>query len=285
MKKILHRLSEPADTLLARLEAAAVRDDQAEKRIKIGCATALAMVVGGGLGLGYWSEQLGSKLPFLGLLLVVPVLALVAREHGHDVDDRKLDAAIELIRTLRADVPAAEPIQLLLDFREYHQAGTKRVDPAAPKAKAKAKPGQPEKYLHKWLEVRTTLADGTAVDAAITDRVSRKSKPKRKYVKVKETFVSDVSLLLRLDKRYGPAEQVIPRLGHHPDLSWCNERVKRGRGRRLFLAVRTPAARRSNGRGTSAAFQGVPRLGSGTTILAMLSWAYYGLGRGAAKAA
>ncbi len=283
MKKILHRLSEPADQLLARLEAAATRDDAAEKRVKIGCAMAITMAIGGFFGLGYWSDQVGSKWPFLGLLALVPVLWFIAREQGHDVDDRKLEAAIELIRTLRADVPAAEPIQLLLDFREYNQAGTKRVDPNAPRAKAKS--GQPEKYLHKWLEVRTTLADGTAVDAAITDRVSRKSKPKRKYTKVKETFVSDVSLLLRLDKRYGPAEQVIPRLGHHPDLAWCNERVKRGRGRRLCLAVRTPAARRSNGRGSSAQFQGVPRLGSGKTILAMLSWAYYGIGRGGAQAA
>lgn len=281
MKTALHRLSEPADLLLARLEDAATRDKRAQKNVKIGCGALVAIVFGGLFGLAALADLIGSNLVFLGLLVVVPVIAFIVHETGHDVDDRKLAAATDLVRTLRADVPAAGNIQLEIDFREYTKSGTKVADPA----QAKVKGVKVEKYQQKWLEVRTTLADGTQIDAAITDRISRKSKPKRKYVKVKEAFVSDVTLGLRLDKRYGDAEAIAPRLYRHPALAACQERARTAKGRNLYVALRTPGAARINSRRAPTQFHGVERIGSGRTILDMLAWVYDGIGRGAKKAA
>ena len=281
MKTALHRLSEPADLLLARLEDAATRDERAEKNVKIGCGALIALVIGGFFGLAALADRTGTNLVFLGMLAVVPVIVFIVRETGHDVDDRKLSAATELVRTLRADVPAAQNIQLEIDFREYTKSGTKVTDPAQPKVKGVTI----EKYQQKWLEVRTTLADGTQIDATITDRISRKSKPKRKYTKVKETFVSDVALALRLDKRYGEGEAIAERMIRGPELDNCEERARTGKGRNLYVAVRTPSGVRVNSRRSPTQFHSVERLGSGRTVLALLSWVYDGIARGARKAA
>ncbi len=281
MKEILHRLSEPADALLARLEDAATRDERAEKNVKIGCGALAVLTIGGFIGLNALVQSTGSRLVYLGLLVVVPVIVFIVRELGHDVDDRKLAAATELIRFLRTDVPAGQNIQLALDFRDYDKAGTKVTDPSQPEVKGV----KIEKYQQKWLEVRTTLADGTQIDATITDRVSRKSKPKRKYTKVKETFVSDVTLGLRLDKRYGEAEPIAERLYRHPALAECQERARTGKGRNLYVALRTPAGIRVNARRSPSQFLDVERIGSGRTILNMLAWVYDGIGRAAKKAA
>lgn len=281
MKKALHRLSEPADALLARLEDAATRDKRAEKNVKIGCGALAFVAIGGFIGLTMLADATGNKLVYLGLLVVVPVIVFIVRETGHDVDDRKIAAAADLVRTLRADVPAAENVQLALDLREYTKGGTKVTDPAQKKQKGVTV----EKYQQQWLEVRTTLADGTQIDASITDRISRKSKPKRKYTKVKEAFVSDVTLGLRLDKRYGEAEPIAERMIRGAELDNCEERARTGKGRNLYVAVRTPSAVRVNSRSSPAQFHSVERLGSGRTVLALLSWVYDGIARGARKAA
>ena len=178
-------------------------------------------------------------------------------------------------------MPATQNVQLEIDFREYTRGGTKVTDESQPKVKGVTI----DKYQHKWLEVRTTLADGTQIDATITDRISRKSKPKRKYTKVKEAFVSDVTLGLRLDKRYGDAEAIAQRLYRHPALAECQERARTAKGRNLYVALRTPSGSRVNARRTPTQFYGVERIGSGRTILNMLAWVYDGIGRAAKKAA
>lgn len=281
MKKALQRFSEPGDSLLARLEDAATRDKRAEKNVKIGCGALIALVIGAFFGVNYVAEVSGTKLAYLGMLVIVPVIAFIVRETGHDVDDRKLTAATELVRTLRADVPVGQNIQLEVDFRDYTKSGTKVEEPA----QAKVKGVKSEKFQQKWLEVRTTLADGTQIDATITDRISRKSKPKRKYTKIKEAFVSDVTLGLRLDKRYGDAEAIVPRLYRSPALAECQERARTAKGRNLYVAMRTPVGIRVNARRTPSQFHDVERIGSGQTILDMLAWVYDGIGRGAKKAA
>jgi hypothetical protein len=260
---------DPVAPVLARLERAAASDKTAE-RLKsrwtgFGCA-GIGLLVAGIFAGNAWAPLF--LLVLLGLVLAVVGFVKAARHARFDLDDRKLAAARRLLALLRADIPAEWPVALEVDFRPY--------DKTEPLEKSGGRFGPKAfRYEQRWLQLRANLADGTAVVATLTDRVSRKAKPKRKRTKVSERYVTLASLGLRLDKRYGDAGAVASRLaGTSPDPSW-RVRFCRGRGRVLKATLSTPPGRRVRNRGTTES--GMDAVGNADTLLRSLRWIYAGL--------
>jgi hypothetical protein len=160
-------------------------------------------------------------------------------------------------------------VSLTVDFRPYNKAG-------APLSQEGGWAGpRSERWEQTWLELKTRLADGTAVTASLVDRVAKKSKPKRKRTKVTEAFVTIATVSLRLDKRYGDAAAIAARLANtSPDAVWT-VRSCRGQGRGLVAVLLTPRGRIVTNRGTSRT--GMDDLGNADTLLRTLRWLYGGL--------
>jgi hypothetical protein len=172
------------------------------------------------------------------------------------------------VSVLRADVPATWPLGLEVDFRPYDKAGTV-LEQSGSRFGPKSK-----KYEHDWLVLRANLADGSSVVATLSDKVSRKEKPKRKRTKVAETFATRVSVTLRLGKGRD-AQGVAARLQGTSPAGGCRTLSLTGNGRVLHAVVAAPVGRKVTNRGTSET--GMDRLASGDTILQTLSWLYEGV--------
>jgi hypothetical protein len=270
MKVQAYRFSDRPEVLLARLQGAAVQDKHAEKMAKrLLIASVLCLVA----ALPAVLVVVSLDWPFL-LSAVLPVAFVVLlvfhfRHKGHDLDDRKLAAATRLLKVLKADIPASHAVQLHVDFRD-HRKGGRLLGKTGSRFGAKS-----YKYTHRWLELRTRLADGNAVALSVTDRVARKEKPKRKYTKVREKHSELLVLALRLDKRYGSAEEAVKRLAGLAPRGALRVARQVGRGRILKAAVTTPSAVSVSGRMSNKT--GFENLTSGDSLLQVLRWAYRGL--------
>lgn len=267
-----YAFQDPVAPLLARFERAGASDKAAE-RLKsrwtgfgwLGFALLVGSIIGG-FAAGVPALFV---LALLGLALAVVSFVKASRHGRYDLDDRKLASVRRLLALLRADIPAEWPVAIEVDFRPYDKAG-ELLEKAGGRFGPKA-----FRYRQRWLQLRANLADGTALVATLSDRVSRKEKPKRKRRKVRESFVSIATLSLRLDKRYGDAGAAASRLaGTSPDPAW-RLRFCRGRGRVLKATLATPAGRRVRDRTTTES--GMDQIGSADTLLRSLRWIYAGL--------
>ena len=261
-----YTLQGTADVLLRQLEAAERRDNEAEVKAKrYGCTTAFCLVFGIVLSV------IGIGFPLL-LLLSLPMVVAgfvfavkYSREKKHDLDDRKLEAALRVVKVLRADIPAQEEIGLKLDFRGYRAGGRLVTKEGGWFSSLKV-----YDYEHAWFDFTAKLADGNVVALAVTEEVTRKEKSKRKYTKVRERISSEVSLSVKL--REGDAAQVQARLaGAPPGLA-----VRRcgGQGAHLRVSLEGGQSISTQGRG-SASTNGRPL--DGDTLLGALLWVYGGI--------
>jgi hypothetical protein len=173
-----------------------------------------------------------------------------------------------VVSVLRADVPATWPIGLEVDFRPYQEGG------AVLESTGGRFGVQSAKYAQDWLIVRANLADGSSVVATLTDRVSRKEKPKRKRTKVAETFATRGTVTLRLGKRLGAAEAAAARLGGTTPRNGWSVLSLTGRGRMLSAVVAPPPGRKVQNRTTTES--NMDQLVNGDTLLQTLSWLYEG---------
>jgi hypothetical protein len=265
MRADAYKLKGTADILLRQLEAADRSDHEAERKAKrFGCMGALLLV------LGVISLPFSAGVPELLILtaILVPagIVSLVFRAKAakFDLDDRKLDAALRLLRVLRTDIPANEVIELGVDFRDYRQGGRLLNKDGGVFSSTKV-----YEYEHAWLALSARLADGNVVSLAVTDEISRKEKSKRKYTKVRERTSSDVSLSIKL--REGDAPSVRARLsGAPPGLA-----LKRlvGEGPHFRASFVGGQALSTSGRGSSS--QG--ELLGADALLGALLWVYGGI--------
>lgn len=272
-----YRLSGTAAHLVAQLEQATVADKQAERKAhRLGVAAAISAALG--FGACFVTSAFGQPPYFTALLLVAAIVLLVvrARVKRFDLDDRRLGAALRLVKVLRADIPASSTIQLHLDFRPYRKGGTqtsKEGGVLGPRV---------EHYEQGWLDLRTRLADGNALSVSVKERVTRRTKPKRKYNKVTERISDLVVFLVRLDKRYGAAEPVVARLQTRGPSGQVVVKRAAARGRAMKVVLATPVAVAVSGRSNTR--RGFETLATGDTLLQGLRWIYGGIG-GAPKAA
>lgn len=267
--------------LLRRFEEAQASDADAEKRIKKAGCTGGLLLVGGFFGFfpAAWAADLAGPAVF-----AVPVAAIVAaivffvkavKLSKFDLDNRKVDCVVRLLRMLRADTPRDADLTLELDLRPYKDGGQKLDEEGGGF-------GNPKRirYQHAWLTLSGSLADGTRYKLGVTENVARKEKPKRKgRVKVKEQTRGTIQLQLRLKaSRYGDAAviaQQLQQLAPRPPLAL---REVKGSGPSLMASfVTAPHVKITARRGSGET--GEENLISSDALLAAMLWAYDGIGR------
>lgn len=265
MKIDRYEFEEPADALLARIATFHASDKEAEKALARWQAGCLVCVLG--LFASFFAvSAMGPLLvPIPVVLGVIGIVTLWKMSHHGEknLEDRKLESARKVVQVLRADIPAAQPVRLEIDFRDYQSAS--------------GRTGAGD-YEQTWLKATTALADGNAVALGVGEDVKRKERSKRKYTKVKERIVGEASVDIRLARQYGDAAAAAERLRSLPPPAGYQVADVRGTGRRLHATLRTePCLRLKHRRGVNEH----GRLPTADAALAALRWAYRGLAPGA----
>lgn len=136
-------------------------------------------------------------------LLVLTIVSFVLRSvFGRaDVDDRKLDVPRHLLETLRSEILDKRLVKLWMDFGSYENA--KKLEDTT---KWYNKTGT-LRFVRPWLRMTFTLLDGTEVALHARTSCKRKQKQKRKYTKMKDTVIDEVSVFVKppKDKSLDPA--------------------------------------------------------------------------------
>jgi hypothetical protein len=280
VKAVAHDLEGTVPELLSRLEQAQARDDVAEAQVRrYGTWFLVCLLTGliGWLPLLFVTMELETVTPLLlcpiALVAAVVFKLLQVRARRFDLDDRRLEAGVHVLRMLAADTALDGRVKLQLDFRGYRAGG--RV---VSKEGGFFSTVKRWKYSHEWLQLTGALIDGTRYQLTVTDTVGRKTRSKRKYVKVKERFRSQIALRVRMRPRHGGIEPVVALLESMVPPPPLERVAVSGSGLSLEVRLATPATAASKGRyGTTPADPA--RLVSGDMILAALLWTWDGIGR------
>jgi hypothetical protein len=266
--------------LLRQLEQAQANDAVAESRIKklggAGCGLSLAAIIG--IFVCFSMVDSGTTALVFGvpaLLLAGGVFFLVkmGKLMQYDLDNRKLDCAVGLLRMLRADTPIQSDVELDLDLREYKDAG-EPVEDRMEEGGVRA-----QRFDHAWLSLRGALADGTRYQLSVAETIDKKEKPKRKRNKIKERTTGNVQLQLRLKAgRYGEPDAILETLRQTPPRPPLRLKNLRAAGPRIVASFVTGqhvkiSARRNSGE------QGEENIVKVDALLQAMLWAYDGLGR------
>src|SRR5262249_4950498 len=114
--------------------------------------------------------------------LVVFIVQYV-RYSNRNIEDRKILTGMKLARIIGVDLKKNTPLDVAISFEDYLKHG-----------KAVAGGKRAGKFVDTWFQARGRLADNTAFNISVEQKVSRKSRAKRKYTKVKEAVQEIVSL-------------------------------------------------------------------------------------------
>ena len=257
------KLDARAEPLITRFSAAWVHDKGVERRARrftwlaVAClaVTILAMGVFGALIVG---------VPAALLLVVFTVLAF--RYHRLDIEDRKLQTVMRVLKMLRADIPREQRVALTVDLRPF-TAGARQKD------------GRVTRYQHRWLDLTTTLADGNTISLGVIDRVKQKSKRKG----TRTLAHSDVRIAVRFAKRYRPIGPIADALrGYAPGAGrpgpfQPGERDRSPEAERYLAA--SYRTRPLEGTAPAAAPRGWDGLATADTLLSTVSHVYRGIAR------
>jgi hypothetical protein len=272
-----YTLRETPDVLLRRLKAAEGSDAAAERSRQLlgkvglwgvaGFVLLFFLVFAAVLG---WPDAARWVVATLALWTVGGLLlALFLHLHAlaRDLDDHKLAALQQLVSLLRADVPHGQPLQLVVDFRDYRKGRRQRLNSfwasffGGISAFA---------YRHEWLRLQAPLADGSTLLLCAVDVVKRKERRKRKgRVRVGERLRSAVDLHLRLGKGYEDGEVIAARLQEQGHPLSLTRATASGHGRQVSVGFRSSASRRGNTDGSAS-----PTTLNGDTILRALRFTY-----------
>jgi len=166
------------------------RDNEAERIKKQLFIWAMVCLVGGVLTVALFG---------LGLIPIGVSIYLFIRRKRYDkvdVDDRRLEIFTGTVRTLAPELKAKKPITVILDFTAH----TRHVRNAAKHA---------SEYEQQWLSLKLPLQDGCHAQMTVTVQVKERSKPKRKYTKIKRKQLEQI--VVRLTPASGTAFSPNPR--------------------------------------------------------------------------
>lgn len=139
------------------------------------------------LGLGGFFGGFIMLFPFL-LLIPFAFLALkYSRANAHDLDDRRLEVPLQLLRTLVGELSPKANVVLDLDFRGYTKVKKESADGASV-------------YNQEWMRMGLVLSNGGAMQISARTLCKRKSKRKRKYTKHKDKLREELALEIRPPK-------------------------------------------------------------------------------------
>jgi hypothetical protein len=190
------RLDARPEALISRFSAAWVHDKAVERQAR----RFTWLTVGGAI---LTVVTLMTTLPVLwvpALALTLACLITAIRFRRLDIEDRKLQAVMRVLKVLRADIPREQRVALTVDLRTF-------------KAGQCVTTGRVTHYRHEWLTLTTRLADGNAITLEASDRVKQKAKRKR----TRTLAHSEVRIGVRFAKRYRPIGPIADALrGHAP---------------------------------------------------------------------
>ena len=267
--------------LCKRLEQATASDAEAERQARK-CGKMAGFGFGGAF-LSVFLAAFGSSfglvvlwvLPPLGIAVGVFGLVKYLRWSKFDLDNRKLGTALRVLQMIEVDTPKDVPMTVVLDLRDYRKGGELRDKQ---EERISFQLVRTFKYEHQWLEIDGTLADGSSYRLTVTERITRKEKPKRKYTKVREATRAMVGLELSIKPHWGTPENAAAMLQQQqPPAALRLEKIA-VRGRKLSLALSTGTTTSLKARyGTTT--EGEENLVVGDTLLQAMVWVYDALGR------
>jgi hypothetical protein len=197
------KFRDPADTIVSRFTVAWV-EDKAVERKKRQLVWAMVGFAAAGLVsiMTIGARQVSLHLA-VGAVAVVLAVATGYRWRAYkrlDIDDRKLQMVLRVLKILRADIPSTERVTLSVDLRDYDATASK--------------PGPVAVFTDDWFRLTTRLADGNVVTLMLTDRIKRKTKRKGR---LRFSAQSRIRVAVRLAKQYRPAASIASRLQARPE--------------------------------------------------------------------
>lgn len=207
-----HSLEGTKSALLARFHNAIFEDKAAERsfsRYSVAAVILFIVAVGFGLSLtGRWATKhrhwraraVVAVIAGTAAVGMLGAWAKAAVERKYDLDDAKLALLNRFLEVAGTDIPKASPLSVDVDFRNYTDGGQVVGKEGGLFSSIKT-----YRYRHDWLALSGSFADGNRFRLAVTDRVTRKEKSKRKYTKVRESRRSRVRLVLSVKDRWGGA--------------------------------------------------------------------------------
>ena len=245
------KLREPADAIVSRFTVAWVHDKALERTMR-----RLKWAAGafGVIAVGSFITAIVLEKP--ALFVITGAAVVIVAFLGHrwkvydrlDIDDRKLQTVLRVLRILRADIPRAERVALTADLRDYDAAG--RTPAGAV-------------FTDDWFRLTTRLADGNVLTLALTDRIKRKVKRKGR---VRIAARCKIRVALRLAKPYRPAAAIVAGLRRRP-----------ARDGLQLAGITTPAANRLVVAYQSPRLAFLAALPAGDALLGALASVYAGL--------
>ncbi len=140
-----------------------------------------------------WLWGLGLGGIFGGMILIVPLVLLIPfffllykymRANARDLEDRRLEVPLKLLRSLVSELSPKANVVLDMDFRGYTK-GTKETANGA------------TMYNQQWMRMGLVLSNGSALQISARTLCKRKSKRKRKYTKHKDKLREELALEIR----------------------------------------------------------------------------------------
>jgi len=153
------------------------RDDEAEQIKKRLYLWGLIFLIGGVLTIALFG------LGLIGVAVGIYLLVRRSKLNKFDVEDRRLEVFTGTLRTLAPELKAKKPIAVDLDFTGYTRHARNAVKHAM-------------EYQQRWLSMKLPLEDGSHAQVTITLHVKERSKPKRKYTKLKVKQVEQIAVRL-----------------------------------------------------------------------------------------
>lgn len=149
-----------------------------------------------------------TPLPLLGGIILTVTFGILRWQYaGGDVDDRRLDVARKVIRTLAPDMSRKGTVHANIDFSGYHKT--------KPVADSVSWGSGTMAFEQTWLRISFSLLDGTRVRIECSSKVKRKQKRKRKYTKIKDGIVDEATIELLAPKGKGFDPEKAPRMQKH----------------------------------------------------------------------
>ncbi|MCA9553047.1 MAG: hypothetical protein KC933_23625 [Myxococcales bacterium] len=237
----------PPEAMLERCVALHTADKTAEARKKR--FTTLGAIAGGATVLSFFAAGITETPALFGLVAVFLALAIglfIARGvfGAADIDDRRLHVVRTLVEVLKEDMKRQAPVQLWLDFGGYHRTRAEGRGTGMFRSTGQLT------YQRPWLRMTFTLADGSQVAVHASTTCKRKERSKRKYTKIKDRIVDELSVFVRPPRgqSFDPSAQARARAAMPTRLPLRCTAV-RVKPRQAELAFRSHPGTRLRGRG------------------------------------
>ena len=186
--------SKDCDQVIAELMTLGQLDKNTE-RLRSSLATK------GGISLFAGFACLFLALLTFGATLIVAIPALIygitqfskrSELSNYDVQDRFYLAPINILEKLKADIPPGQPVNVKIDFNNYSNSDYEKWSEGGGIFSSIKR----NKYEILWFELSGSLMEGSKFRLRISQTIKRKSKAKKRGIKISELLTEKYSIML-----------------------------------------------------------------------------------------